>query len=115
MYNCIYLVSTAFLNWERENAATKGLVNYCDDYECELLGVQTKLLCLEAEFRMFKENFLAGRQSCSAFKENFLAGRRNFPAFKETSLIGGRILSDDQRKLLCWEAQLPSIQRKLPG
>ncbi len=45
----LYLVSTAFLNGERENAATEGLISYCDDYECELPGVQRKLPCWEAE------------------------------------------------------------------
>jgi hypothetical protein len=69
------LVSTAFFNGERENAATKGLINYCDDYDCELPGFQRKLLCyMKQNCRGFKENFLAGRQNCPAFKENFLVG-----------------------------------------
>ena len=45
----VFLVSTAFFNGERENAATKGLVNYCDDYECELPGSHRNLPWKEAE------------------------------------------------------------------
>ncbi len=109
-----YFVSAAFSNWEEKMQRQKAsLINLTSmNGNCSVF--KQNFFAWRQKSRVFTEIFLVGRQNFPVFKENFLAGRRNFPAFKETSLIGARILSDDQRKLPCWEAQLPSIQRQLP-
>ncbi len=95
----INLVSTAFFNGEWENAATEGLVNYCDDYECELTGFQRKLLSWEA--------VLPGVQ------RNFPCWETELPGVQRKVLSWEAELQGVQRKLPCWEAELPNVQRKL--